>query len=125
MFPDLEASGARAGLELLQRAVVCLGSCWVGSRDLEEQEELCPPGTRDCCSSGRRDWGETGLRCGELEKLCGSLLFSRLSLGELRHTVLNVLFRAENKPKTRFGTRQLQARRGEGRGDGSGRDGRI
>lgn len=97
-----------------------LGSCWVGSRDLEEQEELCPPATWDCCSSGSRDWGETGVRCGELEKLCGSLLFSWLSLGELRHTVLNVLFRAENKtkPKTRFGTRQLQVSGGEGRGKG-------
>lgn len=109
MFPDLEASGAWAGLELLQRVVVCVGSCWVGSRDLEEQEELCPPGTWDCCS-GRRDWGGTGLSCGEVEKLCGSLLFSWLSLGELLHTVLNVLFQAENKtkPKIRFGTRQLQ-----------------
>lgn len=115
MFPDSEVSGARAGLELLQRVVVCLGSCWVGSRDLEEQEELCPPGTWDCCSSGCRDWGGTERRCGEVEKLCGSLLFSWLSLGELRHTVLNVLFQAENKtkPKTRFGTRQLQVRQGD------------
>lgn len=116
----------QAALELLQRAVVCFGSCWVGSRDLEEQEELCPPGTWDCCSSGRRDWGGTGLRRAELEKLCGSLLFSGLSLGELRHTVLNVLFQAENKtkPKTRFGTRQLQVswRRERRR---SGRDGRV
>lgn len=73
-------------------------SCWVGSRDLEEQEDFCPPGTWDCCSSCR-DRGGTGLRCGEVEKLCGSLLFSWLSLGELRHTVLNVLLEAENKTK--------------------------
>lgn len=79
----------------------------------QDLEELWPPGTWDCCSS-RRDWGGTGLGCGEGEKLCGSLLFSWLSLGELRHTVLSVLLQAENKtkPKSTFGTRQLQVSRG-------------
>lgn len=103
-----------------ERSTGCLGAAAEGcglfwERDLEEQEELCAPGTRDCCSSCPKDWGGTGLRCGELEKLCGSLLLSWLSLGELRHTVLNVLFQAENqtKPKSRFGTRQLQVSRGE------------
>lgn len=116
---------ARAALELLQRVVVCCGRCWVGSRDLEEREELRPPGTWECCSSGPRDWGGTGWRC-ELEKLCGSLLFSWLSLGELPHTVLNVLFRLKTKPNQKPGSWD-QAVTSESRRERwqSGRDGRI
>lgn len=55
------------------------GLCW--ERGLEEQEQLCPqePGIAAAATAGM---GWNRRRC-ELGKLCGSLLLSWLSLGEL------------------------------------------
>lgn len=92
------------------------GLCW--ERGLEEQEQLCPPGTRDCCSSHRRDGVEQEKMW--IGKALWFLATFLAIFGRAAHTVLKVLFQAENKtkPKSRFGTRQLQVSwGGEGRGD--------